>query len=132
MRSVSPLVALSAGVLAGIALVLSCSDDSPGHADAASCECPAAEAPIAGRITIVQQTFVVSANARGGIEGGCAPGATMLTGSCTTDTVNPLRDVTLEQSGFYAQENGWYCRFKNNEAAPVTVKVSIRCLNPAP
>ena len=44
------LMTLAAGVGVGIALVLSCGDDSPGDADAAVCDCPAAEAPLAGRV----------------------------------------------------------------------------------
>lgn len=130
MRTSSNVVFLIAGVIAGVAFVLSCSDDSPNHADAATCDCPAAEAPIAGRIMVVSNTRVIAANARGGEGIGCPAGAALLTGSCTTQSVNPLRDVTLEQSGFYENEDGWACFFKNNEATPVTIKVSARCLVP--
>jgi hypothetical protein len=120
---------LIVGLLAGVVLVVSCGDDSPGRVDAATCNC---EAPIAGRIVIVNQTQVIPGNARGGQGGGCPTGAILLSGSCTTETINPLRDVTLEQSGFYEQEDGWNCEFKNNEATPVTIKVSVRCLMPTP
>ena len=130
MRSPTHLATLGAGLFAGIVLVLSCSDDSPGHADAASCDCPAAEPPLSGRITVVNQTQVIAANARGGQGASCPSGALLLSGSCTTETINPLRDVTLEQSGFFMQENSWQCWFKNNEAAPVTIKASVRCLVP--
>jgi hypothetical protein len=131
MRLSSKLVILIAGMLAGVTFVLSCGDDSPSHADAAMCDCPAAEPPIADRIMVVNNTSVVAANSRGGESAACPAGAVMLSGSCTTETINPLRDVTLEQSGFYANENGWHCEFKNNENTPVTIKVSARCLIPA-
>lgn len=131
MHLSSKLVILIAGMLAGIVFVLSCGDDSPGHADAATCDCPAAEPPIADRIMIANNTRVIAANSRGGEGAACPAGAVMLSGSCTTETINPLRDVTLEQSGFYTNENGWQCLFKNNENTPVTIKVSVRCLVPA-
>jgi hypothetical protein len=131
MRSLSPLITLIVGLLVGVVLVLSCSDNSPGRVDAATCTC---EPPISDRIMIVNATQVIPANGRSGQGTGCPAGATMLSGSCTTETINPNRDVTLEQSGFYGggDENGWECEFKNNEATPVTIKVSVRCLMPAP
>lgn len=131
MRLISNFVLLFAGMVAGVALVLSCSDDSPSHADAATCDCPAAEPPIATRIVIRSGTDTIAANARGGQGVACPQGAVLLTGSCTTETLNPLRDVTLEQSGFHeVAGDGWNCMFKNNEATPVTIKVSVRCLMP--
>lgn len=132
MHSSSKLVTLTAGIFAGIVLVLACGDDSPSNVDAASCDCPPAEPPLMGRVMTVSQTQEIAGNARGGQGAACPDGAELLTGSCTTATVNPLRDVTLEQSGFYGDENGWSCWFKNNETTPVTIKVSVRCLVPAP
>ena len=132
MRTTSPIAPLLAGMFAGIVLMLSCGDDSPDKADAAMCDCPAAEPPFSGRITIVNQTQIIAANNDGGQSAGCPQGAQLLSGSCTTDNVNPFRDVTLRQSGFYGTEQGWNCEFRNNEATPVTVKASVVCLMPAP
>jgi hypothetical protein len=132
MRVTSSLVSLVAGMVAGTILTLSCGDDSPGKVDAATCDCAAAEPPIAGRIMVVDQTQVIAANSRGGQGAECPQGALRLSGSCTTAQVNPGRDVTLEQSGFYqaSDQVTWNCLFKNNEAAPVTIKVSVTCLLP--
>lgn len=134
MRIGSTIVSLASGLIAGVLLVVSCGDDSPGHVDAAGCDCPAAEPPIQGRIIFESQTAVIPPNGRGGQGTGCPEGSVRLTGSCTTEAVNPLRDVTLEQSGFYDvpgnRERGWSCEFKNNEATPVTIKVSVSCLLP--
>ena len=130
MRATS-LMSLIAGICAGIALVLSCGDDSPGRADAAACDCPAAEPPVAGRIAIVSNTRTIDANSSDGESVGCPDGAQLLSGSCTTANLNPVRDVTLMQSGFYAAEQGWHCDFRNNEATPVTIKVSAICLKPS-
>ena len=133
MRFTSSVVTLIAGMFAGAILVLSCGDDSPGKADAATCDCPAAELPIAGRIMVVDQTQVIGPNSRGGTGAACPPDALRLSGSCTTQALNPLRDVTLEQSGFYNatdDRRGWTCFFRNNEAADVTIKASVVCLLP--
>lgn len=130
MRAIPSAVRFVAGALAGVVLVLSCSDDSPGKVDAGACDCPAAEPPIAGRIMIVDTTQVIAPNGLGGTDAGCPQGARLLSGSCTTNAVNPRRDVTLQQSGFYTTEQGWTCEFKNNEATPVTIKASAICLMP--
>lgn len=131
MRRFSSGVTFLAGIFVGIASMLACSDDSPGNVDAATCDCPAAEPPLAGRVMVVDQTQVIAANSSGVGGAGCPQGAQMLTGSCTVDTPTG-RDVTLQQSGFFgtAPLTGWYCRFKNNEANPVTIKASVACLMP--
>lgn len=133
MRLTPHFASLVAGMLAGVVLVLSCGDDSPNRADAASCDCPASEPPISGRIMNVDATQVIAPNSRSGQGAACPQGAVLLSGSCTTEAANPVRDVTLEQSGFYEADtaNGWNCWFKNNENMPVTIKATARCLVPA-
>jgi hypothetical protein len=132
MRVTSSVVSLVAGMVAGTILTLSCGDDSPGKVDAATCDCSAAEPRIAGRIMVVDQIQTIAANSRGGQGASCPEGALRLSGSCTTATINPGRDVTLEQSGFYKASDleAWGCEFKNNEAAPVTIKATVTCLLP--
>ena len=132
MRIISSIVPLIAGMIAGGILVLSCSDDSTNKADAGTCDCPAAEPPLAGRIMVVDQTQIIGPNSTGTQGTECLAGALRLTGSCTTATLNPVRDVTLEQAGFYnaADQRGWDCHFRNNEATAVTIKASVVCLIP--
>ncbi len=130
MRVIPFRMPVAAVVFVGAALMLSCSDDSSGAVDAAICDCTGAEPPIAGRVVIVNQTQSIAANSVGSQDTGCPQGAQLLSGSCTTATVNPGRDVTLQQSGFYENEQGWRCVFRNNEATPVTIKVSLICLMP--
>ena len=132
MRVTSALVSLVAGMVAGTILTLSCGDDSPSKVDAATCDCSAAEPAIAGRIMVVDQIQTIAANSRGGQGAECPPGALRLSGSCTTANINPVHNVTLEQSGFYEVSDRvtWGCEFKNNEAAPVTIKASVTCLLP--
>lgn len=131
MRVRSSFVSLIAGMFAGVVLVLSCGDDSPGDVDAATCDCPAAEPPIAGRIMVVDLTTTIDAGSRGSTVATCPEGASRLSGSCTTADLNPVRDVTLEQAGFYRDDvRNWGCHFRNNEAIPVTIKASVVCLMP--
>jgi hypothetical protein len=131
MRIASSFVSAVIMMLAGAVLV-SCSDDSPGNVDAATCDCTAAEPPLAGRIMVVDQTRIIEANSRSSQGAECPQGALRLSGSCTTADVNPIRDITLEQAGFYSASDlrGWTCKFRNNEATPVTIKVSVVCLLP--
>jgi hypothetical protein len=81
---------------------------------------------------VVDQTRVIAANDRGGTGAECPQGALRLSGSCTTADVNPVYDLTLEQAGFYFANDlrGWDCKFRNNEAVPVTIKASVVCLMP--
>lgn len=126
-------VLVAAGALAGIAFLLSCSDDAPGTADAATCDCPAAEPPITGRIVRVANTKVIPANTTSGEGVSCPQDATLLSGSCTQANINPTHDIIVQEGGFYGTtDQAWNCTFKNNEAVDVEVKVSAICLNPAP
>jgi hypothetical protein len=133
MRIFSSMRLLVAGTFAGVLPIASCGDDSSGRVDAGTCDCPAAEPPLAGRITIASATATIPANSRGLQGTGCPEGSLRLTGSCTTDPPNPIRNVTLEQSGFFYENDlrGWSCFFKNKEATPVTIKVTLVCLMPA-
>jgi hypothetical protein len=132
MRVSFSFVSPVAGILAGAVLVLSCGDDAPGNADAGACQCPASEAPLAGRILIMDQTQTLGAGMRGGQSTSCPEGGLRLSGSCTLAAANPVYNVTLEQSGFFRSDDltGWSCDFKNNEAIPVTIKASVVCLMP--
>jgi hypothetical protein len=143
MRLTRSIVLVLSGMVAGLALAMSCGDDSHGKVDAATdapkadapavCDCPPAERPLAGRFVIVSQTQIIAGNATGGQATVCPTGAQVISGSCTTELGNPLRDVTLQQSGFYTDPGGgWHCEFRNNEAIPVTIKVSAICLKPTP
>ena len=130
MRIASSVSLLLAGMLAGIVLVLSCGDDSPGNADAATCDCPAAELPIAGRLMRFSNTRTIDPGSASGNSAGCPQGGLLISGSCTNNA-SSAPDLTLQQSGFYTDTSqGWSCEFKNNSAVPVTIKVTAICLMP--
>ena len=137
------ILLLLSGATAGIAFVLACGDnlhlsadaaiDTPKTADAAPvCDCPAAEPPLAGRFVVFSQLQVIAGNDTSLQSVACPVGTQLISGSCTTDFINPIRDVTLQQSGFYGPPSGWNCFFRNNEATPVTIRVSVICLKPTP
>lgn len=131
MRIASSVSLLLAGMLAGILLVLSCSDDSPGKADAATCDCPAAELPIAGRLMRFSNTRTIDPGSTNGNGASCPQGGLLISGSCTNND-SSVPDLTLQQSGSRSDDSqGWSCSFKNNSAVPVTIKVTAICLMPA-
>jgi hypothetical protein len=130
MRIPSSVVLLLAGMLAGIVLVLSCSDDSPGNADAATCDCPAAEPPVAGRLVRDSNTLIINPNTNGAQGAACPQGGLLISGMCTNEPVTSGADLTLQQSGTAGNGQGWTCWFKNNSAAPVTIRATAICLMP--
>lgn len=135
---------LMTGVIAGVAFALFCGDNLPAKAvaavgvpktlDAASiCDCPAAEPPLTGRFVTISSRRTIPANSLGENSAACPVGSQLISGSCTQDLLNPYRHLTLEQSGFYEPfSNEWFCWFRNNEATPIDIRVSVTCLNPAP
>lgn len=129
MRITSIASALS-GMLAGIVLMISCDDDSPGTADAATCDCAAAEPPIPGRIKRFSNTGVIAPGEVSAESTGCPEGSLILSGMCTNDPVTTGADLTLQQSGSSDAGQNWICWFKNNSGAPLTVKVTAICLMP--
>jgi hypothetical protein len=126
---------LTAGAAAGISFIWACGNE-PHIADAAVCDCPAAEAPLtADRYMFVDTVFTIPANDVGGNSAVCPDGTLFLAGSCTTAVSSPVRRPTLSQSGFYGagtQGKSWSCQFKNDDPTPVDVKASVICLKPAP
>jgi hypothetical protein len=130
MRIASSVILLLAGMLVGIVLVLSCSDNSPANADAAACDCPAAELPIAGRLVRFSNTRVVDPGTNTAEGAACPQGGLLISGMCTNDPVSSGSDLTLQQSGAGDNLQSWTCWFKNNSLSPVTIKVTAICLMP--
>lgn len=133
------LVMLLSAALAGALLVVACSDDSPSDADAATCDCPAAEAPLtAARMHRVDGTNTAAANSIASASAACPVGELFVSGSCYIDTDNTAREVTLMFAGGLpsdaAQEaRAWECDFLNRSAtATATIRAQALCLRPAP
>lgn len=137
MKVTTSIGLILAGMVAGVTLVVSCSDDSPGTADAATCDCPAAEIPLAGRFVVVESAPKAIAN--GGIDAvaaACPTGAQLISGSCTYAATGPqtlFRNVTLIESGIHQpQQNFWSCTYQNDGGQEFTFKASVVCLKPTP
>ena len=131
MKIINTITTLSIGAVLGIGAVLSCSDNSPRHSDAATCDCPASEPPIAGRLVVIEGTpRTIEASAQGFAGAACPPGLQFLSGTCTNDPPSSIEDITLQQFGFNKDGFGWLCDFKNNKTVPVSVKATVLCLKP--
>ena len=121
-----------AGVAGATAFILACSDDSPGDADAAVCDCPAAEPPLAGRITRVEKQFT-GAQAFYGPLAACPDNSTLLGGGCYAAGVGEV-SVTLTSSGapgISPDPSAYQCKWTNPSATEVTVTAWATCLTPA-
>jgi len=143
MHVAKTILLLMTGAVSGIAFVLSCGDNLSvkANADAATdapkisnCDCPAAEPPLVGRFMTIHKTQTIDPNHFLTQSARCPTGSQLISGSCTKDKLNPGRRLTLEQSGFYEEDpNEWWCFFHNDEPQePVTIRVSVTCLQPAP
>ena len=128
VRSASLVIA---GLSAGVISVVACSDDSPGHADAATCDCPAAEPPLAGRIQRFTDTATLPANGDDQVNAACPDGALIIGGGCATTPESTVRNVILQFSHQDDTGRVWVCRFHNNLATPVDIRASVYCLVPA-
>ena len=116
------------GAIVALALVLSCSDDSPGDADAAN-NC---EPPLAGRITRVDDTRTSQSGTLVGATAICASGATLLGGGCEVGGQNDST-LILNKSGSTLTANAYGCQWQNPMAITVeTVHAWAICLAPAP
>lgn len=131
MKQLSLPVALVVGAAFGVAAVVACSDDSPGDADAAACDCPASEPPLANRVVRVRATIAVPAMGSAGQGVSCATGATLLSGGCRTMDHNI--NVFLTEAGpTEGGGQGYSCDWKSMSPLPETGIAEAICLMPAP
>jgi hypothetical protein len=131
MKIINSIALLSIGAVFGVGMVLSCSNDSPHRSDAAACDCPASEPPIAGRLIFVEglpQTL--QAGEQDVATAACMPGTQFVSGTCTAGNPNVLEDIQVQQFGFNQATSVWFCAFKNNELTAAQVKATAVCLKP--
>lgn len=130
MKITQTITLLSVGAAFGIGTILSCGDNAP-RLDAGTCDCPAGEPPIAGRLVVLEGIpRVIEAGGQGFAGAACTPGLQFLSGTCTNDPPTSIEDITLQQFGFDKTNFGWLCDFKNNKTVPVSVKATVLCLKP--
>lgn len=140
MKNTVPVaLTFTVGAVFGIALVLSCGGDNRSAADAA-CNCPVSEPPLTGRFITVSNVRTIAPGPAPGGQGGqdavCPAGAQVISGSCTSATLNPIpQTLLLIESGFSevapTLPRGWDCEFKNTGTVPIDIKATVICLLPA-
>lgn len=125
-----PLAYILIGATAATTLVLACSDDSPADADAAVCDCPAAEPPVPARIVTIRSVDqVVTANGAGGIGVACPTASKFLSGGCYVDAPG-VNDLQLHSFGKVADQESFGCTWFSHHAADQTVHAEVTCLVP--
>ncbi len=125
-----PVLYAVGGAALATALIISCSDDSPTDADAAACECPAAEPPVPARVrTSRGLDGTVNANVTGGAFATCPAGAKFLSGACVVDDPS-VNDIQLWQFRKIADQEGFECTWLSHHPAPQTVHAEVTCLVP--
>ncbi len=124
---------LFVGLLSGVAMTLSCDDDSPAAVDAAPvCDCPTAEPPLTQqRIVEVfnEVTLPPATSPSGGRDGTGAvcPGSDniALSGWCDTPDGQD-KDIALVRFG--GTQRSWGCYWRNNTNVEVVMRATVRCL----
>lgn len=122
------LIYMTAGAATALALMLSCSDDSPGDADAAE-NC---EPPLAGRINRVENVRTAQTGALINSTASCPAGQTLLGGGCEVEGQN-YTTLILNVAGSSSATNAYGCQWQNPSSITVeTVRAWAICLTPAP
>jgi len=134
------LTALASAATAA-ALVIACGDDSPTHvdaaidsrADAAACDCPAAEPPLAGRIMRVRGFDDALEPSGVGVSGAACPaGAILLNGWCdiVNDAGTPPQARITTIGASPTAPNTWLCVWENSAFGSAVVHAEAVCLLP--
>lgn len=120
------------GAVCAVSLVIACSDDSPGDADAAVCDCPAAEPPLAGRIMTVRASNPLTPGTGGGQGAFCPAGAKVLGGACDVMVDDPVIQVQSSRFLNAGGQEGYQCLWSGiNQTVANTGIVEAICLLPA-
>jgi hypothetical protein len=135
MITAQTLPSLVVGVLAGFCLVIACGDDggapidAADAADAAACDCPAAEPPVPERFELRENAVVVEPNATTIHGAGCQLGELLVGGGCFLP--NFPTEVALVTSGVNKGGN-WQCTWKSTAPVAINAFAQAFCLVPAP
>lgn len=126
------MLAMSIGASASAAGVIACSDDSPSAADAATCQCPAGEPPLAGRIMARTDQRAIAAMDGGSPRAVCNAGETILGGGCRLMTADGR--ITLSEAGIVRQAglDSFDCKFTSASPVANTGIAEAICLVRAP
>lgn len=111
----------------------SAGETSP-RALAATCDCPPAEPPLAGRFEEFRALQYIPPKGTGVKDITCPAGSYLISGSCSTNFDTYVFNVTLRESRHIGSPpNGWHCSWLNNEPMlGLDFRVAAICLKPAP
>ena len=124
------LVMLLTGGIFATALIVACSDDSPHDVDAATCDGPTAEPPLAGRIVQVRGADVAVAPNNGAAAGATCPASSVLmNGWCELEDGGAQAALVIAGPS-PSQPQTWFCRWNNYNAGIGTVHAVAFCLMP--
>jgi hypothetical protein len=124
------------GVLAGLCLVIACGDDggapidAADAADAAACDCPAAEPPLPGRFEVRERPVVIEPNATTFTGEGCELGELLVGGGCVVPDFPT--ELALVASGVNMGGTGWQCTWHSTSPVAIDGLAQAFCLVPAP
>lgn len=127
-----------ASVAATFVFFFACSDDggSPidAAADASTCNCPAAEPPLEGRLTIVRMTLANQGGSPGtlGLAATCPDNAELLGGGCyaTGAGAETMSLVTTSLPRTGSGPFSYGCQWNNPTGALVSIEAWASCLAP--
>jgi len=129
MKFVTLVSTVLASSLGGAVLVVACSDDSPGRADAAVCDCPAAEPPVPARIQWITRQVSVNGMATNAVVAPCPSGAKALGGGCSGSGLDAFTILEAEPVASGADQ-GFSCAWRSTQAAAETATATAICLVP--
>lgn len=148
MHVAKPMLLLMSSATTGIMPLSSCSDgqrvgidamvDAPEMLSATStCDCPAVEPPLTGRLMVDSQVVTLGGNEDRSIIKLCPQGAMAISGGCNFEDpfLRIKRDVVLREAGLIYDSTGpaaWRCTVRNNESALFTYEIFVLCLVPIP
>jgi|GEM_PF-5998313 len=133
MKTPSILAALIVGAFGGAGLIVACSDDSPSDADAAVCDCPAAEPPLTGRIIVNTSVISIPANGLGVGGAGCPSGSLLIGGGCKLDADDiGIRLMSAGADRRVPEAISYLCVWSSTSATDRTGTGEAFCLLPPP
>jgi hypothetical protein len=130
MKTVATLLT---GAVFAAGLIVACSDDSPRPVDAATCDCPAAEPPIASRLARTRGVdAVLPANSVTTAVATCPAGATLVSGWCDFENVpgTPPQLALVRAGSSPVLPDTWTCIWQNYNSGSANVHAEAVCLMP--
>lgn len=132
MIDLRTLCGVTSGLVIGVALMIACGDDSPPAVDAATCDCPAGEAPLSGRIRQVTELIPLPAHVGGAGMAPCPEGAILLGGGCSVDAAGGALGLIDAGPRAFPGRISYACAWSSDSVLDNEGRATAICLVPAP